>query len=630
MKSYATIYFLGLFIFFNLYAQTSIQYEVPAVYSSIKYDSDGKLYVDLDSIKVYSVNKPVKYTLEKMIGNLRGTDTGISIDFNDSDFIGKIYYGLIHYKDSKHPLPIYRPVALIDSGKTNINIKDILSGKYDMTGWKKTGKGTIGYRVLNDKGDLIYDGIISFKGIGPFEIDNTILEGPFVDLVSQNSAVISYKTNTNIITYVEIEDKIYSDKVKNNHHEIKITNLQPDIEYVYSVKYGDNTQSYSFKTAPNPGTRKAFNFAYASDSRAGQGGGERNIYGANSYIMKKILALCKQKNSSFMQFTGDLVNGYVTNVEDINLQYANWKRAVEPFAHYIPIYEGMGNHEAIKYWFFDKSKKVWIDIAKFPFETESSEVIFSQNFVNPNNGPKSEDGTYYDPDLNKTNFPSYSENVFYYTYDNVAMVVMNSDYWYSPSSSKLQLVGGCLHGYIMDNQLRWLEKIVQNLENDSNIDHVFVTQHTPFFPNGGHVKDDMWYSGNNKMRPYVSGQPLKRGIIERRDDLLEILVNQSSKVRAILTGDEHNYNKLEIGPNTNIYPDDWELKKINLTRTIYQVNNGAAGAPYYAQEQTPWTPFVTGFTTQNALVFFHVDGSSIIMKVLNPDTLEEVDYFELN
>jgi hypothetical protein len=64
-------------------------------------------------------------------------------------------------------------------------------------------------------------------------------------------------------------------------------------------------------------------------------------------------------------------------------------------------------------------------------------------------------------------------------------------------------------------------------------------------------------------------------------------------------------------------------------RSIYQINNGAAGAPYYAQEVTPWTPYTTNFTTQNALVFFHVDGDKIRMEVLNPDTLDKVDELDL-
>jgi hypothetical protein len=163
------------------------------------------------------------------------------------------------------------------------------------------------------------------------------------------------------------------------------------------------------------------------------------------------------------------------------------------------------------------------------------------------------------------------------------------------------------------------------LEDNGNIDHVFITEHTPFFPNGGHVRDDMWYNGDNSFRSYVGDKPMKKGIIERRDELLDLFINESSKVRAILTGDEHNYARTTIEDGMDIYPPDWSGKKIKLSRKVFQINNGAAGAPYYAQEQTPWTPKVEGFTTQNALVFFHVSGKEINMEVLNPDTLEKVD-----
>jgi hypothetical protein len=80
-----------------------------------------------------------------------------------------------------------------------------------------------------------------------------------------------------------------------------------------------------------------------------------------------------------------------------------------------------------------------------------------------------------------------------------------------------------------------------------------------------------------------------------------------------------------LTPETNIYPENYEYDKIRLRRTIWQINNGSAGAPYYAQEQTPWTPFVSGFTTQNVVVYFHVHGKRVKMEVINPDTLEPVD-----
>ena len=330
-----------------------------------------------------------------------------------------------------------------------------------------------------------------------------------------------------------------------------------------------------------------------------------------------------------MQFSGDLIDGYLTQPEAMHVQYANWKRAIQPFAHYFPVYISMGNHETLNRLFSSRDDGVYVMLDRFPYQTESAERIFADNFVNPENGPVSEDGAAYDPQPDMQNFPSYKENVFYYTYDNVGVVVLNSDYWYSPSTRSISQVGGGLHGYIMDNQVEWLAGVLDDFEQNENIDHVFITQHTPFFPNGGHVGDDMWYRGNNSFRPYVAGTALEKGIIERRDELLDLLVNKSSKVIAILTGDEHNFARTEIGPETVIHPENYEPQKVSLSRTIYQINNGAAGAPYYAQEQTPWTPFVSGFTTQNALVLFNVNGKELTMEVFNPDTLEKFDELKM-
>ncbi|RLD65932.1 MAG: hypothetical protein DRI95_07675, partial [Bacteroidetes bacterium] len=167
------------------------------------------------------------------------------------------------------------------------------------------------------------------------------------------------------------------------------------------------------------------------------------------------------------------------------------------------------------------------------------------------------------------------------------------------------------------------------LEKDGNIDHIFVTIHTPFFPNGGHVADDMWYNGNNTPRAYVNGRAYKKGIIQRRDELLDIIVNKSKKTLAILTGDEHNYNLLTITDRVNRYPYPYKKEKLKLSRKIYQINNGAAGAPYYAKEETPWMKHLRNFSTQNALVLIDVDGSKVFVRVINPDTEELIDEYFL-
>ena len=345
--------------------------------------------------------------------------------------------------------------------------------------------------------------------------------------------------------------------------------------------------------------------------------------------MKKMAAFAYDNNAAFVQFTGDMINGYQTNKDDMQVEYANWKKSIEPFWHYMPFYVGMGNHEMLGSKFINESGRRVVFVDGFPYGTHSSEAAFQEAFVNPVNGPKSEDGSRYDPNPDKMDFPSYDENVFYYTYGNVAMIVLNSDYWFAPTVSREPSSSGGLHGYIMDNQLEWLSETVDQLEKDSDIDHVFVTQHTPVFPNGGHSRDDMWYSGDNEKRPYVDGKPVDQGIIERRDEYLDILINESTKVVGVLTGDEHNYNWLKLTDEVPIYPDDYAHKKLNVSRPIYQINNGASGAPYYGQEILPWSDYTRSFSVENAVCLFYVDGDKITMEVYNPDMLNKIDEVEL-
>jgi hypothetical protein len=181
----------------------------------------------------------------------------------------------------------------------------------------------------------------------------------------------------------------------------------------------------------------------------------------------------------------------------------------------------------------------------------------------------------------------------------------------------------------MDNQLAWLKEVIDKLEQDADIDHIFVPQHTPVFPNGGHSQDDMWYGGNNQKRSYVAGKPVKKGIIERRDEYLDILINRSTKVVAVLTCDEHNYNWLKLTGEVPIYLPDYPFEKLKISRPIYQINNGASGAPYYAQERLPWSDHTKSFSVENAVCLFYIDGRKVPMKVINPDTLNEIDELAL-
>ena len=599
---------------------------IPKSYSNISYNSKGKLVLNLDGKKIYETKRSSKQTLENLIGNPKGSEKGILFDFNGAVNSGLIYYGFIPYHDMSYPLPVYfKRTAKIKDGKAEINITK-MKGKYDMISWEKKGYGTLGYRVQNSNGKLLMEGVVSFEGTSPFKVADGIIEGPSIAMTNPSSVVIRIKTNRDTKVKLNVAGK--ETISKGTLHEITIKDLQPGTEYEYRVTVGKQQQNYSFKTAPEAGSRTEFSFAYASDSRAGAGGGERNLGGTNFYMVKKLLAYARMKNVAFMQYTGDLITGYKANPDVMRSQYANWKRAAEPWAHYFPVIPAIGNHESLTRM-FDVPGESWpLGIDRFPFETESMEAIFAEEFTLPTNGPDSEDGASYDPSRKTIDFPSYKENVYYYTYDNIAVVVLNSEYWYAPRIDKFKQTSGNYHGYLMENQVKWLKKTLDKLEKDKNIDHVFVTQHTPTFPNGGHENDAMYYGGDNSVSAIVAGKPVKKGMIDVRDEYLDLLINKSSKVRAILTGDEHNYARTEVGPDTDIYPKDWDGKRIKLSRTIHQINNGAAGAPYYSQVQMPWTNKVSNFSTQNAIVIFNIEGKEIEMKVINPDSFDEIDEFE--
>ncbi len=610
--------FFLLLVGANLAAQ---QFQIPKSYSNISMDNKGVFLME-DDQKYYAKKAVPDYTLKQFFGNPKGTTEGVTMDFGD--FKGTITYGLIPYGKAPHPLPVFRFVKTLEAGKADINIKRDFRYPYDFVDWQNNQMLSIGYRLMDETGMVLYDGEVSLKGKGPFTVAPAIYEGPFVNMLTDSSATIWFNTTIPIKTSLSINNQNIESPL-GTHHEIPVFGLSPGTKYEYSVSYDGFIQQYHFKTAPEPGSKAPFVFAYTSDSRHASGGGERKVYGANAYIMKKIAAVAYANNAAFMQFSGDLINGYLETNAETQLQYTNWKKAVEPFWHYMPFQAGMGNHEALGYIFRDSTGRSKGFVDKFPFNTESAETAFAEAFVNPVSDLKSEDGSMYDPSFETIDFPSYSENVFHYRYGNVAIVVLNSDYWYAPSLSRNTATSGGLHGYIMDNQLDWLEKTITALEDDITIDHIFVTQHTPVFPNGGHSRDDMWYSGNNEKRPFIAGKPVQKGIIERRDAYLDILINKSKKVLAVLTGDEHNYNRLKLTSEVTIYPENYPYEKLKVSRSIYQINNGAAGAPYYAQEVLPWSEHTKAFSVENAVCLFYVDGPTVKMKVINPDTLNVID-----
>jgi hypothetical protein len=513
-----------------------------------------------------------------------------------------------------------RDVKMTD-GKALLEFKKVFAKANDFYRFQDKGKGIIGYRVMDASGRIIYEGRVAFQGKGPYEVLPTIIEGPMVNNLTQEGCVISYETQVPVKTSILVGNKTFADEAASTHHEIMVRGLEPATNYKYSVSYGDRTDNHSFKTGAKDGSRKAFTFAFASANRATTGGGERDFGGTNYQSTRAVMAAAVMNNAAFIQTTGDFTNGGNISEDGHLMEYANFKRALEPFWFKTPVYIGFGDHEPNKKLLTDAVAKKSQSIEVFPYETHSGEATFAKAFVNPSNGPESEDGASYDPNPSMLDFPTYKENVFYYTYDNVAMIVLNTEYW---ESKDPKITSGCPEGYIMDQQVKWLKETMQKMEQNPNIDHIFVNIHGAAFPNGDHLADAMWWNGDNASRAWVAGKPLPKGAIERRDEILDICVNNSKKFLSFLSGDEHNFSFLQITQDSKIYLEGYTGSKIKISRPFYNINNGGGGSAPYGLLPSPWSNDYKYFTEPPVLALISVNGKSVKLKAMSAETFGSI------
>lgn len=608
-----------------IFSQTTA---VPAVLGSqISYNSDGKLQLVKNGQTLIESNKTDEFQLDQMLGNPTGAATGIALDFQDATLDGTVSYGT--YDDTlKFPRVLFlpRPVEL-KNGKALLEITKTFTGtSNDFLHIADKGAGVLAFRVVNSAGHILYEGRVAFTGKGPYTVQPTIVEGPLVNLLEPTGSTISFETQVPVLASIEIDGKSFADSEAATHHEIAVTGLAPDTTYKYTVKYGDRADNHSFKTAVSEGSRKPFSFGLVADNRAVKAGGETDFGEVNYLATRADMASAVARNIAFLQVMGGKSTGSNPSVGGHLLEYANFKRALEPFWAAVPVYNGMGDHESNYFSFVPASgtgKKA--NIVRFPYATESGEAIFRTAFVLPTNGPDSEDGASYDPSPNPGDFPTYKENVYYYTYGNVAMIILNSEYWKSTDPA----VNGAPEGYVMDQQLKWLDQTVQKFDADPKIDHIFIVTHSAMFPSGDHTGEAMWSFGNNETRPMVNGVKLDKGIIERRDQLINVCINHSKKVVGFLNGSEHNFSALHVTPTLPIYPDNYPAAKLVIKRSFFVINNGAGGSNAYALMQdgkyhTPWGDKFQFFSGPTVMAIFHVSGPSVTLDAYNPETFETI------
>ncbi len=473
----------------------------------------------------------------------------------------------------------------------------------------------------------------------------TLTEGPFVDCVTYHSAVISWETDQASKGAVIIKDTEITDDSVSTRHEVLIKDLKPDRRYIYCVRYAADegiTRSYSFLTAPTPGSQRPFKFGFMSDSRAGESGGECSVNGINEKILSEFTSSLYYKGADFICFGGDLVNGYTSNARNFESQLETWKRTVQPVAACIPIYEGVGNHEQMGNFY-----KVPDPVEEGQFfmlftereSKDSVEAYFAREFVNPR-------GSIYGFDAPRPEVrlpslggaeegPSYDENVYSFNYGNTHFVALNNNYWYTgqkdePGFSReyadkeatniaLKQFGGNREGYLRQNQLKWFEQDLKAAQDDENIDWVFIYLHEPAFPNGGHLTDSMYWGveGRGELGGYNDHNVPLGDIIDMRNRFWKI-VAKYAKVLAVLCGHEHNYSRMCV--DSLIHPD--------YQFPVWQIVSGRCGAPYYVQDgSVSWAKKVESFSPSKHFCLFTVDGSKVSLTVYS-DSGEILDQVE--
>ncbi|MCB9479582.1 MAG: metallophosphoesterase [Deltaproteobacteria bacterium] len=508
-----------------------------------------------------------------------------------------LYFGVYQPDEKTVVTPRFRKEAVEDikapatEHSLVLDANEMFAPKYDVARLKENNGGIIVYRLEvydpERARSVFYDNRFAFRGDKRVP---AIVEGPFVDMVTSTSAVISFDTDMPVTAEVLADGKTHAADKPATHFEIDLEDLTPNSEIAYSVrisvdefKFAD--RPYTFRTPPKDATR--FRFAVMGDSREGVGGGERNFNGSNYRTLTRFFSEAVEKGAAFVVHSGDLINGYTTSNLDFDMQLASFKDAEETIGASMPIYEVMGNHEAVIDLYWDNGKsKYGIQFDKAG--EDSSESVFARHFVNPTNGPEpAVDGA-----------PPYSENVYYVDYGNSRLVMMNNNYWYT---SHAETYGGNLEGYVLDDQMAWLKKVFDEAARDESIDHVFLFAQEAMFPNGGHVEDGMWYQGGD---PAKNGGIDRHYVVARRDEIWEAFVATGKAVCGNF-GDEHNFNRTLI---------DSTVDK-RFTHPAWQITSGGAGAPYYNRDKSvPWADKVHSFTTQMNYTIIDVDGEKVRLR----------------
>ncbi len=558
-------------------------------------------------------------------------------ELNPEKIYGNIYAGPYPFesKEVSYTYKRFKTRSVIKGGRGFINISYMFEEYNNSEGWTDSGEIYVRFELFleTEKRDRRlgeYEIIVRFQKVnGKFVKLPSLVEGPFVNKIHSDdpsSITIAFKTDTDVIGKVNVKGKsIFSENKAGEKHEIVVDGLTANTIYRYSVGFNEyKSKVYEFKTAPLNDDGK-FIFVYTGDSRSGTGYKESSVMGVNYRTLERIANISYLAGAEFILQGGDMINGRTTGDEDFRTQMYSWRNCLSGFWHERPVYTCQGNHESIVNVF--KNGYGYIKMDKWPYKTKSTESVFADELVHFENAPAPSD----------PRRPTYRENVYSFRYGQVKFIVFNNNYWLGPVK-----YGGLVEGYILDDQLDWIKKELDEGEKDIRVKFIILFAQEPVFPNGGHIQDSMWYLGDNSIRGShycdIKGKviPEKKGIIEVRNKFVRMIAN-NSKVAAVLGSDEHGYHKVLIDKSVPIgkASEKKNFSPLNdLKYPTWYIVSGGAGAPYYAEEPTPWNGYWKNnkdrsenklsskgcyyYSSQENFFLFKVEKGKIAMDVITP------------
>jgi 3',5'-cyclic AMP phosphodiesterase CpdA len=565
---------------------------------------------------------------------LRGGRTGLTLDLSALAVLldgtpveggrihGRVHFGAYPFTAARTGFKYKRFARVTDirEGKAELKLERLF-GEQNSEGWKEEGRLALRLELFygqegRDKVLGVYDVHAAFRRVKDgYERVPWLTEGPFVarlDSRRPGEATIAFKAEAPAEVVLD-DGRVFKDGV--------LTGLKPDTEYRYRIRVGSMLSSeYRFRTAPKPGADVVL--AFTGDSREGAGGGQKSFMGVNYETLERLLALAYGRGARSLLHSGDVVNGFTDSKADIELQLYASKQSMAGFWHERPVYAVMGNHETLVRA-YDLGGEYPVGMDRWPYAVDSSEAVFGREFPNPEDAPAPAD-----PRL-----PPYKGSVFTVQFGAVRVIAFNNNHWYSGDAAKF---GGAPEGYILEDQLSWIEKKLEEAEKDASVRHVLLLCHQPPFPVGPHVKDAMWYGGDNKVRAarFSDGmlKPEKLGIVDVRNRLA-LATAGAEKVAAVLASHDHSYYRVYVDstvpagiPAVDDKDNDgriaWDngepASPLPVRRGVWYIVAGGGGAPYYGRTYpSPWTDRARGFSPQEGVVLIRESASGISFTLLN-------------